>query len=460
MSESQKQIVTIKISNIIIKDRIRKRFKEESIESLSESIKSIGLVHPISIDQDNVLIAGERRIRAYKLLGLEYIPTFIININEIYNSESIEIDENVQSEDFSVLEKLDIAQRIESRIETEYGERRGRGKKLKDFSSELDGPADGEKTLEFVARRSGFGNITTLRHAKTVVEDAISEVVEEMDKGNISIYRAKIISTNPRNKQLTALNLALKDPDTLAAELKRDQAARRKLKRQEKTSTPAKYKPHPIFNVIRVAPNWDEELIQDILETPVSSYAEVDCSYVAIEVNAFNLPKALECLDKWGFEYQGMVTVWDPKRKNAEPRLATTVTSWHIVLGAHINFDTNITLKRQPPVLVRYDNVQESLIHIIDEMFPGESDKRIDMTATEKRKNWICWKTSYGIDGDDSDFETETESPEPEAPFFSNDIEDVIAVTENVVDEEPEDNSNAIDSIDTEDEDEIFEKKE
>jgi len=60
---------TIKLSDIIIKNRQRRHFDEAELQKLSESIRTKGLLHPPVLQNDGrTLVAGERRLRAIKLL--------------------------------------------------------------------------------------------------------------------------------------------------------------------------------------------------------------------------------------------------------------------------------------------------------------------------------------------------------------------------------------------------------
>lgn len=105
------------------KNQPRKFFSEISLQELSDSIKSYGVIQPITVKKkDNGryhLISGERRFRASKLAGLESIPVFILSIDD-NNILEIALIENLQREDLnaieiaftlnSLLEKLDISQ--------------------------------------------------------------------------------------------------------------------------------------------------------------------------------------------------------------------------------------------------------------------------------------------------------------------------------------------------------------
>ncbi|MFI3210861.1 MAG: ParB/RepB/Spo0J family partition protein [Peptostreptococcaceae bacterium] len=86
----------------------RKVFDSESLNSLRDSISKNGVLQPIILKKDAkekyMIIAGERRYRASKLLNLETIPAII---KEISFDKVIEIAliENIQREDLSPIEE-------------------------------------------------------------------------------------------------------------------------------------------------------------------------------------------------------------------------------------------------------------------------------------------------------------------------------------------------------------------
>lgn len=85
----------------------RKRFEQEALEELAESIKEYGLIQPIVVTQKDgyySIIAGERRWRASKLAGLKEVPAIIREDDEKINSE-ISLIENMQREDLNPVEK-------------------------------------------------------------------------------------------------------------------------------------------------------------------------------------------------------------------------------------------------------------------------------------------------------------------------------------------------------------------
>jgi len=88
------EVVEVNVSDI--KTRIRLRTPNENkIKELADSIATCGLIHPITIDTENYLIAGFHRWSSYKLLGYETIPCIISDTSALYNKLK-EIDENLK----------------------------------------------------------------------------------------------------------------------------------------------------------------------------------------------------------------------------------------------------------------------------------------------------------------------------------------------------------------------------
>lgn len=87
----------------------RKKFDDEKIKTLSESIKTYGIVQPIIVKQYNdryKIIAGERRWRAARIAGLKSIPVIIKNISE-KNVNEIALIENLQRQDLNSIEEAE-----------------------------------------------------------------------------------------------------------------------------------------------------------------------------------------------------------------------------------------------------------------------------------------------------------------------------------------------------------------
>ena len=66
----------VEVSKIIVVDRIRKDFG--NIKELAQSIKLVGLLQPIIITKQYILVFGQRRLEAVKSLGLKTITALVL----------------------------------------------------------------------------------------------------------------------------------------------------------------------------------------------------------------------------------------------------------------------------------------------------------------------------------------------------------------------------------------------
>jgi len=92
----------------------RKNFDEDALQELSESIKQFGLIQPIVVKkQDNYyeIVAGERRWRAARIVGLKEVPVIVKEYNERESME-IAIVENLQREDLNPIEEAQAYRRL------------------------------------------------------------------------------------------------------------------------------------------------------------------------------------------------------------------------------------------------------------------------------------------------------------------------------------------------------------
>lgn len=85
----------------------RTSFDEEALEELSQSIREIGIIQPLSLRKVGAdayqIIAGERRYRAALMAGLTHVPAYIRTANDAELTEMALI-ENIQREDLNAIE--------------------------------------------------------------------------------------------------------------------------------------------------------------------------------------------------------------------------------------------------------------------------------------------------------------------------------------------------------------------
>lgn len=90
----------------------RRSFTDESIIRLADSIRQYGVLQPLTVRRVRTpdgtpsyeLIAGERRLRAAKLLGLREAPCLVIDVDERRSAE-LALIENLQREDLNIFEQ-------------------------------------------------------------------------------------------------------------------------------------------------------------------------------------------------------------------------------------------------------------------------------------------------------------------------------------------------------------------
>lgn len=161
----------------------RKIFKEKELQELSLSIKENGIIQPLIVSEDNgkfELVAGERRLRAAKLAGLEYVPVVIKKGTE-REKMIMSIIENVQRADLNCVEEA----LAYYHLMTEY-----------------------ELTQEDVAKKLGKERSSVANFLRIL--KLPREVVELVQKDELSFGHAKILaSVKDREQAIRAANLAI-----------------------------------------------------------------------------------------------------------------------------------------------------------------------------------------------------------------------------------------------------------
>ena len=107
--ESGKKLEEIQVSKIVPNpNQPRKTFDDESIAELAQSIRQVGLIQPLVVRRQGdvyELIAGERRLRAIKLLELERVTCIVQNDIVDESSAMMALIENLQRENLNFFEE-------------------------------------------------------------------------------------------------------------------------------------------------------------------------------------------------------------------------------------------------------------------------------------------------------------------------------------------------------------------
>lgn len=90
--------ISLPLTQIQIDRAARQRKELPNIPDLADSIRRLGLIHPIVIDRENNLIAGERRIEACRSLGWTHITCQYVDELDTPIARAIELEENIKRE--------------------------------------------------------------------------------------------------------------------------------------------------------------------------------------------------------------------------------------------------------------------------------------------------------------------------------------------------------------------------
>lgn len=93
----------------------RQRFDYEELENLAQSIRQNGILQPITLrktaEDHYELIAGERRLRAARLVGITKVPAIVLDMDE-KSSAVFSLLENLQREDLDYFEEAEAIERL------------------------------------------------------------------------------------------------------------------------------------------------------------------------------------------------------------------------------------------------------------------------------------------------------------------------------------------------------------
>jgi ParB-like chromosome segregation protein Spo0J len=192
--------------DIDAESRFRKNV-DDDIDSLCDSILEVGLMHPILITKDSKkLIAGHRRIEAFKKLGWSKIPAWIVDFGDgkegEFKRKKGEFHENTIRKDFTASERVAIKRFFEPEEKEKAKQRMLAGKKQPSTNFE-----EGGESSERIAKYTGVSDETLKKEEKIVLAaeenpTEYKQILEQVDSGQKSSDRAfKEIQEKEKLKQ-------------------------------------------------------------------------------------------------------------------------------------------------------------------------------------------------------------------------------------------------------------------
>ena len=339
----------MKISEITIANRFRKDLGD--VRGLADSIQRVGLLHPVVVNIGGELIAGERRIEAYKLMGRDDIPVTQIDLDNIITGE---MDENFIRKDFAPTEKVAIWEAMES-----Y---QGHRQPLSE--------SDRSGTRQQRAAQATGASTDTLSKARQVV------IAARNDPEEYEAIAEKMDETGNVNRAYTAM--------------------------KQKQRSPVAPLPSDKYRIIYADPPWSygnvmpeyykdhsEQYplmtIKELCQLPVRDIVE-DNAVLFMWATSPILYESFEVITAWGFKYKASF-VWDKIKHNmghynsVRHEFLLICTRGSCTPDIKRLFDSVVSIER-----TKHSKKPAYFRDIIDILYV--EGKKIELFARSKSKGW------------------------------------------------------------------------
>jgi N6-adenosine-specific RNA methylase IME4/ParB-like chromosome segregation protein Spo0J len=319
----------------------RRTVDVKKVKELAESIKQLGLLNPITVNEDGTLIAGMHRLEACKLLGYEEIKVNKINLNLLL-AELAEIDENLIRNELHWLESDKQLKRRKAIYEELHPEtKQGTAGAIGKHNSANEIISSAKTFTEDTADKLGQSQ-RNIQMSVARAENIIEEVEDDIKELDITKTEGTILARFEPEQQKKIIEVKKQKTDfsikEIVQEIKKEE---KKIEREEvikhtkeKIEKEEIIKPSGNFSVIAIDPPWD---YSEKGGTNNSNYdqdgnrGQVDYPTMTLEqiknielpakedsviflwtVHAF-LEDAFELLRNWGFTYKATM-VWDKEK--------------------------------------------------------------------------------------------------------------------------------------------------
>lgn len=370
----------MKVSEIKVGKRFRKDLGD--LSALCASIERVGLLHAVVVTPDGELVAGVRRLAAFKKLGRDVIPTrTVASLSDAVMLLTAERDENTCRKDFSPTEAVALGEKLES-LERPKAKAR-QGTRTDKHPGKLPESSKGD-TRDRVAPHVGMSP-RTYEKAKRVVEAAkekpelFGDLPQRMDEtGNVD-KAFKEIKEREKAK--------------LAAEIR---------------SAPPPSKDEGPFDVLVVDPPWQyEKRAADTTHRGRNPYPtmmvdeicayEIHASDDAIlwlwTTNAF-MRDAYRVLDAWGFQEKTILTWVKDKMGVGDWLRGKTEHCILAVRGRPLVTLTNQTTALHAP-LREHSRKPDEFFALVDALCPSRN--RAEHFQREPREGWVGFGAEVGV---------------------------------------------------------------
>lgn len=226
--KNEQNILEVSLNDVVANpNQPRKKFNQQELDELADSIKRNGLLQPILVckkDDKYEIIAGERRMRASKIAGLSKVPIIIKETDENKKLE-LALIENIQREDLNPMEEAYSYKQILETQGISHSELASIVSKARSTITNslrlLDLPDDAQKLLQDNKITAGHARAILSVTSKMGKEKLTNKIIED----KISVREAETLANlyNGQNtKALTTVRPAAPKSYKKAAKLLRD----------------------------------------------------------------------------------------------------------------------------------------------------------------------------------------------------------------------------------------------
>jgi N6-adenosine-specific RNA methylase IME4/ParB-like chromosome segregation protein Spo0J len=384
--------------------RARRPLDPAYLDELAASIRELGVLQPVVVSTDNVLIAGYHRVAACRKLGIGAILAHVRPLADL-RAELAAIDENLVRRDGTAAWRArELARRKEIWLalhpQTKRGGApgagRGHGKRPRLEDGHGGGLPKRRAFAEETAAATGRSRRTVERHV-SIAERIAPDLLERLDQTPVAdkpTELEKIARLEPREQRRVAAELAA-GAGTVRLAQNRLSAAR--------IAAEPPPLPRGPFHVIAADPPWPYQkrtgdasqrgqrpypdmTLDQIRALPVADLALQDCVLWLWTTNA-HLEPAFTVVRAWGFVPRTVLT-WDKERMGLGDWLRGQTE--HVIMAVRgrptVTLTNQTTLIRERPR--EHSRKPEAFYALVESLCPGS---KVELFARAARPGWQAW---------------------------------------------------------------------
>ena len=371
---------------------------------LLKDIKQNGILQPIDITYENVILDGHHRFKAAKELGIKEVEVRVPELIDISADEyliSVALNRRHLSEGQKAVLANEYRKVIsEKAVKTKLEKARAvkAGVSMEDDVSSIE---EQERSRTIASEKFHVAE-RKVREVQEMEKKAETEpmakvVYEKLRSGDLEIHEARAIIKQPEEKRAVILQRKEEEPG------KDIRVIVREVSTAEKNNSPPPV-PTGKYSVIYADPPWE-------YEHPISTSREIENQYPTMpieEIKSVNIPaddnsiiflwvtspmleKGLEVMNAWGFTYRtNMVWVKD------KIGMGWYVRQQHELLLIGVRGDgIGMPLPENKPSSVvtaprgEHSSKPFEMYNLIEKMYPNHT--RIELFARNRRDGWDSW---------------------------------------------------------------------